>query len=106
MEASTARAIMARPKPPSFALRRVATTDVSEEAAALFGSLLNNPAFLDGKKRVEFAAMHTFLVLNEFDSKVSSAGAYEFMVKTMDAGKFRFALLHEWISRRSVPLAG
>jgi death-on-curing protein len=80
--------------------------DLSEEAAALFESLVNNHAFLDGNKRVGFAAMHTFLLLNGFDLDVSSGTAYEFMVKTMEAGKFRFALLHEWISGRLVPLAG
>jgi death on curing protein len=78
--------------------------DLSEEAAALFESLVNNHAFLDGNKRVGFAAMHTFLLLNGFDLNVSSGAAYEFMMKTMEAGKFRFALLHEWISGHLVPL--
>lgn len=35
--------------------------DVSEEAAALLGSLVNHHAFLDGNKRVGFAA-HPFLL--------------------------------------------
>jgi death-on-curing protein len=78
--------------------------DLSEEAAALFESLVNNHAFLDGNKRVGFAAMHTFLLLNGFDLDVSSREAYEFMVKTMEAGKFRFALLREWISAHLVPI--
>jgi len=78
--------------------------DLSEEAAALFESLVNNHAFLDGNKRVGFAAMHTFLLLNGFDLYVSSGAAYEFMVKTMEAGKFRFALLHEWIAGHVVSL--
>jgi death on curing protein len=77
--------------------------DLSEEAAALFESLVNNHAFLDGNKRVGFAAMHTFLLLNGFDLDVSNRDAYEFMVKTMEAGKFRFTLLREWISAHSVP---
>ena len=80
--------------------------DLSEEAAALFESLVNNHAFLDGNKRVGFAAMHTFLLLNEFDLDVSSREAYQFMVKTMEAGKFRFALLREWIAGHLVPLPG
>src|SRR5580658_11281330 len=76
--------------------------DLSEEAAALFESLVNNHAFLDGNKRVGFAAMHTFLLLNGFDLDISSREAYEFMVKTMEAGKFRFALVREWISAHLV----
>jgi len=80
--------------------------DLSEEAAALFESLVNNHAFLDGNKRVGFAAMHSFLLLNGFDLDISSKVAYEFMVKTMEAGKFRFALIHEWIAAHLVPLSG
>src|SRR6202140_3422589 len=62
-------------------------TDLSEEAAALLESLVNNHAFLDGNKRVGFAAMHTFLLLNGFDLDVSGKAAYDFMLKTMEAGK-------------------
>jgi death-on-curing protein len=80
--------------------------DLSEEAAALFESLVNNHAFVDGNKRVGFAAMHTFLLLNGFDLKVSNGAACEFMMKTIEAGKFRFALLHEWIAKHLVPLPG
>jgi death on curing protein len=79
--------------------------NVSEEAAALFESLVNNHAFLDGNKRTGFAALHTFLLSNGCDLDVSSGAAYEFMVKTMEAGKFRFALIHEWISSHLVPLS-
>jgi death-on-curing protein len=80
--------------------------DISEEAAALLESLVNNHAFLDGNKRVGFATMHTFLLVNGFDLDVSSRAAYEFMIKTMEQGKFRFALLHEWIAAHLVPLPG
>jgi death on curing protein len=78
--------------------------DVGEEAAALFESLVNNHAFLDGNKRVGFAAVHTFLLVNGFDLDVSSEAAAEFMLKTMAAGELRFALLHEWVSAHLMPL--
>ena len=77
---------------------------LSEEAAALLESLVNNHAFVDGNKRVGFAAMHTFLLINGFDLNVTSKAAFEFVIKTMEAGRFRFALLHEWIAGRIVPL--
>jgi death on curing protein len=80
--------------------------DLSEEAAALLESLVNNHAFLDGNERVGFAASHTFLLLNGFDLDVSNKAAGEFMLKTIAAGKFRFPLLHEWISAHLVPLPG
>ena len=80
--------------------------DLSEEAAALLESLVNNHPFLDGNKRVVFAAAHTFLLLNGFDLDVTSKGAFDFVLKTMAEGRFRFALLHEWISAHLVPDAG
>jgi death-on-curing protein len=80
--------------------------DLSEEAAALLESLVNNHAFVDGNKRVGFAAAHTFLLINGFDMDVSSKAAGEFMLKTMTEGKFRFLLLHEWISAHLARLPG
>ncbi len=80
--------------------------DLSEEAAALLESLVNNHAFIDGNKRVGFAAVHTFLLVNGFDLNVTSKAAFEFMITTMEEGKFRFALLHEWIAGHIVPLPG
>jgi death-on-curing protein len=80
--------------------------DLGEEAAALFESLVNNHAFLDGNKRVGFAAMHTFLLLNGSDLDVRSKAAYDFMFRAMDQGKFRFAVIHEWIAARIGPLPG
>jgi death on curing protein len=80
--------------------------DLSEEAAALLESLVNNHAFLDGNKRVGFAAAHTFLLVNGFDLDVTSKAAFQFVMKALEDGKFRFALLHEWIAGHLVPLPG
>jgi death on curing protein len=77
---------------------------LSEEAAALLESLVNNHPFLEGNDRMGFAAVHTFLLVNGFDLNVTSDAAFEFIRKTMADGKFRFALLHEWISAHLVPL--
>jgi death-on-curing protein len=79
--------------------------DIGEEAAALLESLVNNHAFVDGNKRVGFAAVHTFLLVNGFDLDVTTKAAFEFMMRSMAEGKFRFALLHEWISAHLVPLS-
>src|SRR4029077_3038790 len=79
--------------------------DIGEEAAALLESLVNNHGFLDGNKRVGFAAAHTFLLVNGFDLDVSSKAVYEFLVKAMEAGKCRFGLIHEWIAEHLAPLA-
>jgi death-on-curing protein len=79
--------------------------DLSEEAAALLESLVNNHAFLDGNKRVGFAAVHTFLLVNGFDLDFTSKAAFLFVMKAFEDGKFRFALLHEWIAGHLVPLS-
>jgi death on curing protein len=80
--------------------------DLSEEAAALLESLVNNHPFVDGNKRVGFAAAHVFLLVNGFDLDVSSKAAFEFMMRTIAEGKFRFALLREWIGGHIVPVCG
>jgi death-on-curing protein len=80
--------------------------DISEEAAALLESLVNNHAFLDGNKRVGFAMMHTFLLVNGFELDVSSKTAYGFMIKAMEEGKFLFGLIHAWIAARIVRVPG
>jgi len=47
---------------------------------------------------VGFAAMHTFLLVNGKDLNVSNKQAADFMLKTLAEGKFRFAVLHDWIA--------
>ena len=79
--------------------------DLSEEAAALLESLVNNHPFVDGNKPVGFAAVHTFLLMNGFDLDVSSKAAFEFLIRAISDGNFRCALLHEWIAAHLVPLA-
>src|SRR5579862_2185188 len=80
--------------------------DLDEEAAALLESLVNNHPFVDVNERVGFAAAHTFLLINGFDLDVSSKAAFEFVIKAMEEGKFRFVLLRDWISAHLVPPLG
>jgi death on curing protein len=72
---------------------------IAEEAAALMESLANNHPFLDGNKRIAFAAAHTFLLVNDWDLDVQPMAAYEFMMESISTGKFRFALILEWINK-------
>ena len=60
---------------------------------------------IDAKLYEELVSVvHTFLLINGFDLDVPSKAALQFMIETMEAGKFRFALLHEWILAHLVPL--
>jgi len=71
---------------------------IAEEAAALMESLANNHPFLDGNKRVTFAAAHIFLLVNGYDLEVKPLAAYEFMMQSIARGEFRFGPILEWIN--------
>jgi death-on-curing protein len=72
--------------------------NIVEEAAALMESLANNHPFLDGNKRVAFAAAHTFLLLNGHDLEVDPLSAYDFMMRSIAKGEFRFGPILKWIN--------
>ena len=71
---------------------------VAEESAALMESLANNHPFLDGNKRVAFAAAHTFLLVNGFDLAVDPISAFEFVMRSISSGEFRVAQILKWIN--------
>jgi death on curing protein len=76
---------------------------IAEEAAALMESLANNHSFLDGNKRVAFAAAHTFLLMNGYDLEAEPLGAYDFMMQSIAGGEFRFASILNWINEHIRP---
>ena len=71
---------------------------IAEKAAALLESLANNHPFLDGNKRIAFAATHTFLLVNGYDHEADALGAYDFMMQSIARGEFRFAPILKWIN--------
>ena len=75
---------------------------VLEEAAALMESLMNNHPFLDGNKRVAFAAAHAFLLVNGYDLRAEPAEAYEFVMTGLAKGEFHFGKILEWIRLHAV----
>ncbi len=78
--------------------------DVAEEAAALMESLVNNHPFVDGNKRVAFAAGHTFLLMNGFDLDVDPLEAYDFLIEAIATGRFRFGVILEWLNSHVSPV--
>jgi death on curing protein len=70
--------------------------DVIEEAAALMESLANNHPFVDGNRRVAFAAAHIFLLANAHTIDADPAEIYVFMMDSIAEGKFRFPAILEW----------
>jgi death on curing protein len=77
---------------------------LEEEAAALMESLGNNHGFLDGNKRIAFAAADVFLRRNGFYIEVDAVAGHEFIYGSMDRGEFRFARILEWIRLHIKPL--
>ena len=70
---------------------------VEEEAAALMESLGMNHGFIDGNKRIAFAAADVFLRLNGFYMDVSADEGYSFIEGSIARSEFRFARIAEWI---------
>lgn len=71
--------------------------DLIEEAAALWESLTMNHGFVDGNKRVGFAATHVFLRINGIDITASVEATLQFVIGSLDAGVFEKERLEVWL---------
>ena len=77
---------------------------IEEEAAALMESLANNHGFVDGNKRIAFAAADVFLRRNGFYIEVAALDGHAFIVGSMERHEFRFAQILDWIRQHIKPL--
>jgi death-on-curing protein len=71
--------------------------DLIEEAAALWESLAQNHAFIDGNKRVGFAATYTFLEINGAWLTADADATYAFIAGLYETNSFDFAHLSAWL---------
>lgn len=76
--------------------------DLIQEAAALWESLSQNHPFIDGNKRVAFAATYTFLAVNNVKIKAKSSDAIIFVKGLFDNQKFEFKELETWLRKNTV----
>lgn len=72
-------------------------SDLIEEAAALWESLSQNHAFIDGNKRTAFAATYTFLIINGARFTAGAEETYTFVAALYDANQFSFESLVRWL---------
>jgi death-on-curing protein len=79
--------------------------DLIEEAAALWESLAMNHAFLDGNKRVAYAATELFLGLNDLAVTATDASIEAFIYHHLEAGTFRKDVLDAWLRANTTPAA-
>jgi death-on-curing protein len=71
--------------------------DLIEEAAALWESLAQNHAFIDGNKRTAFAATYTFLAINGARIGSDAQETYVFVAGLYAATQFSFDKLVPWL---------
>jgi death-on-curing protein len=71
--------------------------DLIEEGAALWESLSENHAFIDGNKRTAFAATYTFLAINGARLKASAEQTYAFVAALYEANQFSFDKVVPWL---------
>jgi death-on-curing protein len=71
--------------------------DLIEEAAALWESLAQNHPFIDGNKRTAFAAVYTFLAINNVTISAGGEDIYNFIIGLYESGTFDFDHLRTWL---------
>jgi death-on-curing protein len=71
--------------------------DLIEEAAALWESLTMNHGFIDGNKRVGFAATYVFLRINGMIIQASVDSTLQFVIGALEAGTFEKNALDAWL---------
>lgn len=77
--------------------------DIVAEAAALMESLAINHPFVDGNKRIAFAAADVFLRINRWHFKRAPMQIYAEMMQLFEAGTFDIAHLDPWLRSFAVP---
>jgi death-on-curing protein len=71
--------------------------DLIEEAAALWESLTMNHGFIDGNKRVGFAATYVFLRINDLIIQASVESTLQFVIGALETGGFEKNALDAWL---------
>ena len=71
--------------------------DIVAQAAALLESLAINHPFLDGNKRVAFAAADVFLRINGWRLHRAPMQIHAELIQMFESGTFDFAHLEPWL---------
>jgi len=78
--------------------------DIVAEAAALMESLAVNHPFVDGNKRIAFAASDVFLRVNGWHLKRAPEQIYAEMMQMFESGKFDIGHLDPWLRSFANPV--
>lgn len=71
--------------------------DTIEQAAALMESLAINHPFVDGNKRIAFAAADVFLRINGYKLSRASSLIYSEMIGMLEKRQFNKSPIEEWL---------
>ena len=82
-----------------FRLQSGYYVDIVSEAAALMESLAINHPFIDGNKRVAFAATDIFLRINGYRISSEPMIIYADMMQMFETGTFDLAHLEPWLRK-------
>ena len=77
--------------------------DIVAEAAALFESLAINHPFVDGNKRIAFAAVDVFLRINGWRLQRPPMRIHAEMMEMFETGTFDIAHLDPWLREFAAP---
>jgi death-on-curing protein len=77
-------------------------SDLIQEAAALWESLSQNHAFVDGNKRVAMTMTAAFLQVNGYRLEFNDEEACSVLLNLYETGRMRFEELDRWLRRHAV----
>jgi len=75
--------------------------DLIAEAAALWESLSQNHAFVDGNKRTAFAVTFTFLAVNGVTITATEDATIRFLVPLYDRNAIEYEKLDKWLRKNT-----
>jgi death-on-curing protein len=76
--------------------------DLIHEAPALWESLSQNHAFIDGNKRVAVTMTAAFLRVNGYLLEFDDLDAFSFLTDLYETGRLRIEELDRWLRRHTV----
>lgn len=76
--------------------------DIIQEAAALWESLSQNHAFIDGNKRVAFAVTYTFLSVNGYKLKISVNESIKYITELYENHNFEYKEIENWLRQNTL----
>jgi death-on-curing protein len=77
-------------------------SDLIQEAAALWESLSQNHAFVDGNKRIAVTMTAAFLRVNGYRMEFDDADAFSFLLDLYETSRISFPELDRWLRQHVV----